>query len=100
MPAGMRTDDHARLRFAASSALRFWPGCRAARPPTLLDEAAHRRTEAVLGIPFDEIVYVCADFGERQGRARAGGVRRGAALAVIAGRSTLVTSRSGHLGAP
>ena len=30
--------------------------------PTLIDEATHRRAEAVLGIPFDQIVDLWADF--------------------------------------
>lgn len=40
-----------RFGFAASSALRYWPGVVPLVIPTLLDEAAQRRAEAVLGIP-------------------------------------------------
>jgi hypothetical protein len=35
---------------------------------TLLDEDAHRRAEAVLGIPFDHIVDLWADFATWQAR--------------------------------
>jgi len=61
-------DEELRLGFAASSALRYWPGVVRLLLPTLLDEAAHRRAEAVLGIPFDEIVDLWADFAAWQAR--------------------------------
>ena len=51
-----------RFGFAASSALRYWPGVVRLVLPTLLDETAQRRVEAVLGIPFDQIVELWADF--------------------------------------
>jgi len=57
-----------RLGFVASSALRYWPGVVRLVLPTLLDDAAHRRAEALLGIPFDEIVELWADFTAWQAR--------------------------------
>lgn len=57
-----------RLGFAASSALRYLPGVVRLVLPTLLDEAAQRRTEAVLGIPFEQAVDLWADFGAWQAR--------------------------------
>lgn len=57
-----------RLGFAASSALRYWPGVVRLVLPTLLDEGAHRRAEALLGIPFEEIVDLWADFAAWQAR--------------------------------
>jgi hypothetical protein len=54
--------EQTRFGFAASSALRYWPGVVPLVIPTLIDEAAHRRAEAVLGIPFDQIVDLWADF--------------------------------------
>jgi hypothetical protein len=57
-----------RFGFAASSALRYWPGVVRLVIPTLLDEAAHRRAEAMLGIPFHEIVDLWADFAAWQAR--------------------------------
>jgi hypothetical protein len=57
-----------RFGFAASSALRYWPGVVRLVLPTVLDEAAHRRAEALLGIPFDEIVDLWADFAVWQAR--------------------------------
>jgi hypothetical protein len=57
-----------RFGFAASSALRYWPGVVRLVIPTLLDEAGHRRAEAMLGIPFHEIVDLWADFAAWQAR--------------------------------
>jgi hypothetical protein len=57
-----------RFGFAASSALRYWPGVVRLVIPTLLDADAHRRAEAVLGIPFDQIVDLWADFATWQAR--------------------------------
>ena len=50
-----------RFGFGASSALRYWPGVVRLVIPTLLDETAHRRAEALLGIPFEQIVDLWAD---------------------------------------
>lgn len=60
--------EETRFGFAASSALRYWPGVVRLVIPTLLDEDAHRRAEAVLGIPFDQIVDLWADFATWQAR--------------------------------
>jgi hypothetical protein len=57
-----------RLGFAASSALRYWPGVVRLVLPTLVDETAHHRTETMLGIPFDQIMDLWADFGAWQAR--------------------------------
>jgi hypothetical protein len=57
-----------RFGFAASSALRYWPGVVRLVIPTLIDETAHRRAEAMLGIPFHEIVDLWADFAVWQAR--------------------------------
>jgi Phosphotransferase enzyme family len=56
----------ARFGFAASSALRYWPGVVRLVISTLLDEAAHSRVETMLGIPFPEIVDLWADFAAWQ----------------------------------
>jgi hypothetical protein len=67
--AGWRgSHEQTRFGFAASSALRYWPGVVRLVLPTLLDDAAHRRAEALLGIPFDEIVELWADFTAWQAR--------------------------------
>jgi hypothetical protein len=60
--------EESRFAFAASSALRFWPGVVRLVIPTPLDEDAHRRAEALLGIPFDQIVDLWADFATWQAR--------------------------------
>lgn len=57
-----------RFGFAASSALRYWPGVVRLVVPTLLDESAHPRVEAMLGMPFPEIVDLWADFAVWQAR--------------------------------
>ena len=54
-------EEQVRFSFAASSALRYWPGVVRLVVPTLLDETAQRRTEDVLGTPFDQIIEVWAD---------------------------------------
>jgi hypothetical protein len=51
-----------RFGFAASAALRYWPGVVRLVLPQLIDETTHSRAEAVLGIPFDQIVDLWADF--------------------------------------
>jgi hypothetical protein len=56
------------LGFAATSALRYLPGVVRLLLPTLLDETAQRRTEAVLGIPFEQTVELWADLGVWQAR--------------------------------
>ena len=57
-----------RFGYAASSALRYWPGVVRLVLPTLLDETAQRRTEDVLGTPFDQIIEVWADLPGWQAR--------------------------------
>jgi hypothetical protein len=64
-----------RLGFVASSALRYWPGVVRLVLPTLLDNAAHRRAEAVLGIPFEAVVDLWADFAAWQARLAAEALR-------------------------
>jgi hypothetical protein len=54
-------EEQVRFGFAASSALRYWPGVVRLVVPTLLDQTAQRRTEEVLGTPFDQIIEVWAD---------------------------------------
>ena len=61
-------DELPRFGFAASSALRYWPGVVRLILPTLLDDAAQRRAEAVLGIPFDQIIDVWRDIAVWQSR--------------------------------
>jgi hypothetical protein len=46
--------------FAASSALRYGPGCVRLVLPALLDETAQPRVELVLGIPFDQVLELWA----------------------------------------
>jgi Phosphotransferase enzyme family len=58
--------EHPQFGFVASSALRYGPGVVRLMLPTLLDEAAHRRTEQVLGIPFDDIVDLWAAVAANQ----------------------------------
>ena len=60
--------EQARFGFAASSALRYWPGVVRLVISTLLDETAHPRAEAMLGMPFPEIVDLWADFAVWQAR--------------------------------
>jgi hypothetical protein len=52
--------DQARFGFAASSALRYGPGCVRLVLPALLDEAAQPHVELVLGIPFDQVLQLWA----------------------------------------
>jgi hypothetical protein len=59
--AGWRgATDQPRFGFAASSALRYGPGCVRLVLPALLDETAQPRVELVLGIPFDQVVQLWA----------------------------------------
>jgi hypothetical protein len=59
--AGWRgTSDKARFGFAASSALRYGPGCVRLVLPALLDETAQPHVELVLGIPFDQVLPLWA----------------------------------------
>ena len=52
--------DQPRFRFAASSALRYGPGCVRLVLPALLDESAQPHVELVLGIPFDQVLELWA----------------------------------------
>jgi hypothetical protein len=59
--AGWRgASDQARFGFAASSALRYGPGCVRLVLPALLDETAQSHVELVLGIPFDQVLQLWA----------------------------------------
>jgi hypothetical protein len=59
--AGWRgRSDQARFGFAASSALRYGPGCVRLVLPPLLDETAQPHVELVLGIPFDQVLQLWA----------------------------------------
>jgi hypothetical protein len=59
--AGWRgASDPARFGFAASSALRYGPGCVRLILPALLDETAQPHVEIVLGIPFDKVLRLWA----------------------------------------
>lgn len=59
--AGWRgTPDQVRFGFAASSALRYGPGCVRLVLPALLDETAQPHVELVLGIPFDQVLQLWA----------------------------------------
>jgi hypothetical protein len=46
--------------FAASSALRYGPGCVRLVLPALLEETAQPHVELVLGIPFDQVLQLWA----------------------------------------
>ena len=61
-------EEQVRFGYAASSALRYWPGVVRLVLPTLLDETAQRRTEDVLGTPFDQIIEVWTDLPGWQAR--------------------------------
>jgi hypothetical protein len=52
--------DQPRFGFAASSALRYGPGCVRLVLPALLDESAQPHVELVLGIPFDQVLELWA----------------------------------------
>ncbi|MGB3592962.1 MAG: hypothetical protein WA994_02210 [Ornithinimicrobium sp.] len=52
--------DLARFGYAASSALRYGPGCVRLVLPALLDETAQAHVEVVLGIPFDQVLQLWA----------------------------------------
>jgi hypothetical protein len=52
--------DQPRFGFAASSALRYGPGCVRLVLPALLDETAQPHVELVLGIPFDQVLELWA----------------------------------------
>jgi hypothetical protein len=54
------TSDQARFGFAASSALRYGPGCVRLVLPALLEETAQPHVELVLGIPFDQVLQLWA----------------------------------------
>jgi hypothetical protein len=59
--AGWRgAPDQPRFGFAASSALRYGPGCVRLVLPALLDETAQHHVELVLGIPFDQVLQLWA----------------------------------------
>jgi hypothetical protein len=59
--AGWRgPSDQARFGFAASSALRYGPGCVRLVLPALLDQTAQPHVELVLGIPFDQVLQLWA----------------------------------------
>ncbi len=60
--------DLARFGYAASSALRYGPGCVRLVLPTLLDETAQAHVEVVLGIPFDHVLQLWAATGLEQQR--------------------------------
>jgi hypothetical protein len=52
--------DQPRFAFAASSALRYGPGCVRLVLPALLDESAQPGVEIVLGIPFHQVLELWA----------------------------------------
>jgi hypothetical protein len=52
--------DHPRFGFAASSALRYGPGCVRLVLPALLDETLRPGVELILGIPFHRVLEVWA----------------------------------------
>jgi hypothetical protein len=54
--------------FAASSALRYGPGCVRLVLPALLNETAQPRVELVLGIPFDQVLELWAAICLEQAR--------------------------------
>jgi hypothetical protein len=59
--AGWRgASDPLRFGFAASSALRYGPGCVRLVLPALLDETAQPHVELVLGISFDKVLQLWA----------------------------------------
>ena len=59
--AGWRgASDQLRFGFAASSALRYGPGCVRLVLPALLDETAQPHVELVLGISFDKVLQLWA----------------------------------------
>ena len=59
--AGWRVaSDQLRFGFAASSALRYGPGCVRLILPALLDETAQPHVELVLGIPFNQVLQLWA----------------------------------------
>jgi hypothetical protein len=62
------TPDQPRYGFAASSALRYGPGCVRLVLPVLLDETMHPRVELVLGIPFDQVLELWASVCHEQVR--------------------------------
>jgi len=60
--------DQPRFGFAASSALRYGPGCLRLVLPALLDENAQPGVELVLGNPFHQVLELWSAFCLEQAR--------------------------------
>ena len=60
--------DQPRFGFAASSALRYGPGCVRLVLPALLDETAQPGVELLLGIPFHQVLELWAAICLEQAR--------------------------------
>jgi hypothetical protein len=81
--AGWRgTPDQARFGYAATSALRYGPGCVRLVLPTLLDPSAQARVEVLLGIPFDQVLHLWAAVSLEQQRLADDAFRRLTRLAL------------------